>query len=183
MSSFGTVGESAYFHSVLSPTGLIFIPCLLLQRSISLHAFSYSAQFHSTYSPKALTFIPCIHSAYCHYLNASYVKVQSQNISLTSPAPSNMGAWQVLPPGAAASKNSFNREEGFQQYINIQQYIQKAQQYKLANPAISSQMKYCLKQLAQSAKFETKTVASVFSPDSTDCTLLIGSGDGLCTIY
>ncbi len=69
-----------------------FTTCLILQRIVSIRAFSYSA--------------------YCHYFNTiiSCVNVllsKAQNTSweggggVTSPAPSSVGAWQYLPPAPA----------------------------------------------------------------------------------
>jgi hypothetical protein len=49
-----------YFHSVPSPTALIFGVRLLLQCRKSFPAFSYNAYFHPAPSSTALIFIPHI---------------------------------------------------------------------------------------------------------------------------
>ena len=83
-SSFGALGECAYFHSAPSPTTHIFSPRLLLQRLFSFPAFSYGAYFHSPPSPIALIFISRILLirlfSLCKYRTGIIVYIEYQNV-------------------------------------------------------------------------------------------------------
>ncbi len=102
-STFGAVVECAYFNSAISPSTLIFVAQLFLQRLISLRAIPFEAYFNF---PPSLTALIDI---YCNYLNAiiSYLNVlpffpsQGQSQKLLDTFSEQEGTEQAKKPSHA----------------------------------------------------------------------------------